>query len=65
MMELSSIGEQALREFQWILHGFPLIPIVIGFWLLAASTPVRGDANPAVVIDNDVVSRRKIREKVF
>lgn len=34
MMELSSIGEQALREFQWILHGFPLIPIVIG--LLAA-----------------------------
>ena len=39
MMELSSIGAQALREFQWILHGFPLIPIVIGFWLLAASNP--------------------------
>ncbi len=39
MMELSSIGEQALSELQWILHGFPLIPIVIGFWLIAASNP--------------------------
>ena len=28
MMELSSI-----------LHGFPLLLIVIGFWLLAANTP--------------------------
>jgi len=59
MMELSSIGEQALRDFQWILHGFPLIPIVIGFWVIAASNPLRGDANPEVVMDNDVVSRRK------
>lgn len=39
MMELSSIAAHALPDFQSILHGFPLIPIVIGFWLLVASNP--------------------------
>lgn len=62
MMELSSIGEQALRELQWMLHGFPLIPIVVGFWLIAATNPRRGDANLGVVMDNAVVSRIKNSE---
>ncbi len=46
MMELSSIGEQTLRELQWMLHGFPLIPIVIGFWLIAVSKPIARGREP-------------------